>query len=155
MINNINNFQETSAGAVIYTIKNNIKYFLLVYSARNGEWGFPKGHIENNETEKETAVREIFEETGISVKDIIFIDGFKCTDSYNINGTLPDTAGSIIKKNVIYYLCYTESDFSNPADNEISGCKWMPYGEAFESLIHRQQRNILDNAKKFLEVNKK
>lgn len=155
MINNIDNLQETSAGAVIYTIKNNIKYFLLVFSARNNEWGFPKGHIENNETEKETAVREIFEETGIGVKDIIFIDGFKYKDSYNIKGSLPNTAGSIIKKNVIYYLCYTDSDFSNPGDKEISGCKWMPYDEAFESLIHRQQRNILDNAKKFLEVNKK
>ncbi|MDD5102446.1 MAG: NUDIX domain-containing protein [Endomicrobiaceae bacterium] len=145
----MDNTQETSIGAVVYKIKDNIKYFLLVYSVRNNEWSFPKGHIEENETEIETAKREIFEETGI--RDLTFIDGFKSSDSYMIKGTLPHTVGSIIKKNVIYYLCYTNSDFINPNDNEINKCKWVTYKDALECLIHKQQRNILDKAKKYLE----
>jgi 8-oxo-dGTP pyrophosphatase MutT (NUDIX family) len=60
---------------VVYKIENGATFFLLVYSARNKEWGFPKGHIEEGETDKETARREIFEETGI--QDLTFIDGLK------------------------------------------------------------------------------
>jgi 8-oxo-dGTP pyrophosphatase MutT (NUDIX family) len=153
MINNAGSYQETSAGAVVYKIENGVTFFLLVYSARNKEWGFPKGHIEEGETDKETARREIFEETGI--QDLTFIDGFKSTDSYMIKGVLPHTKGSIIKKNVIYYLCYTESDFKNPDDAEIGQCRWLSYDEALEKLAHEQQKNVLNSAKKYLEVTKK
>lgn len=141
--------QEISAGAVVYKIKDNIKHFLLVYSVRNNEWSFPKGHIEENETEMEAAKREIFEETGIS--DLTFIDGFKISDSYMIKGTLPHTVGSIIKKNVIYYLCCTNSDFVSPNDNEINKCKWVTYANAMICLVHKQQKNILNAANKYLE----
>ena len=50
----------------------NIKYLLV----RNlsGVYGFPKGHVEDNETEEETAIREVFEETGVKVT---LIPGFK------------------------------------------------------------------------------
>ena len=37
---------------------------LLVYGKKSSKWGFPKGHMEENETEQETAHREFFEETG-------------------------------------------------------------------------------------------
>ena len=40
-----------------------------------GHWGFVKGHVEDNETEKETALRELKEETGLS--KVEFIEGFK------------------------------------------------------------------------------
>ena len=51
--------QETSSGAVVYKKENNEYFFLLVYSVKNKEWSFPKGHIEKGETELETAKREI------------------------------------------------------------------------------------------------
>lgn len=144
---------ETSIGAVVYKIKENIKYFLLVYSVKNGEWSFPKGHIEPNETEKETALREIFEETAI--KDLIFIDGFRHIDSYDIKPVSQNGADSIIKKNVIYYLCFTEGDFINPDNDEIGECKWADYKQAASSLVHRQQKEILSKANKYLEGNVK
>jgi len=40
----------------------------------NGNWGFPKGHIENNETKEETAIREVFEETNVNIR---IIPGFE------------------------------------------------------------------------------
>ena len=57
--------EEFSAGIVLY---NNGRYLLLNYGrswrAKN-RWGFTKGHIEKNETVREAALREAFEETGI------------------------------------------------------------------------------------------
>lgn len=38
---------------------------ILMIFQNNGFWGFPKGHVEDDETEQETAHREIFEETGL------------------------------------------------------------------------------------------
>lgn len=53
---------EKSCGAVLFTTEKGIKKFLLVES---NYFGFPKGHVEENETEQETALREIKEETGV------------------------------------------------------------------------------------------
>ena len=41
--------------------------FLLIQSRSDGHWRFTKGHMENTENEKETAIREIKEEVGLSV----------------------------------------------------------------------------------------
>jgi bis(5'-nucleosidyl)-tetraphosphatase len=50
-------------GAIVYTRINNVIKYVLVQQLE-GFYGFPKGHIEQNETEVETALREIYEEVG-------------------------------------------------------------------------------------------
>lgn len=63
---------ETAAGGIVtkYDHLNQQVLVLLVKSNKkqNSHWGFPKGHIENKENIKQTAIREINEETGINVK---------------------------------------------------------------------------------------
>lgn len=51
---------------IIYNDKSK-NLFLLVFGKKSFKWGFPKGHMENNESEEETAIREFYEETGIKV----------------------------------------------------------------------------------------
>ena len=59
---------EKSCGAVVfYNGKSNTR-ILLVKNNNGRYWSFPKGHIEIGETEKETAVREIKEETSLEVE---------------------------------------------------------------------------------------
>ena len=56
--------EEISCGAVLYTrVEGEIKY--LIIKQRGGHYGFPKGHMENGETEEETALRETWEETSL------------------------------------------------------------------------------------------
>jgi 8-oxo-dGTP pyrophosphatase MutT (NUDIX family) len=52
-------------GIIFFNTEEN-KY-LLVQGKKSGKWGFPKGHQESKETEKETAIRELHEETGIII----------------------------------------------------------------------------------------
>ena len=58
---------EKSCGAVVFTrIDNNIKYLLI--QNLEGVYGFPKGHVEDGESETQTAIREVFEEVGLKIK---------------------------------------------------------------------------------------
>jgi bis(5'-nucleosidyl)-tetraphosphatase len=80
--------KEVSCGTII--IKDN--KVLLIKSLKD-EYGFPKGHMENEETEIETAIRETKEETNINVKIIN-------NKRYVINYIVKNN----IHKDVIYYL---------------------------------------------------
>ena len=55
--------KEKSCGCIIIENKK-----VLLVQQKKGRWGFPKGHVENNETEKETALREVKEETNNKIK---------------------------------------------------------------------------------------
>jgi bis(5'-nucleosidyl)-tetraphosphatase len=72
--------KEKSCGTII--IENN--KVLLIQQTDNA-WGFPKGHIENNETEQETAIRETKEETNLDVK---IISNKKYIINYKINNEI-------------------------------------------------------------------
>ena len=58
--------QEKSCGAVVYNPK---KHSFLIIKMLNGNWGFPKGHTEDQETDIQTAIREVTEETGINIEN--------------------------------------------------------------------------------------
>lgn len=144
--------QEKSVGAFLYKIENNKIFFLLVYSERNGEWGFPKGHANTGETEQETAKREIKEETGIT--DIEFKKGFRCIDTYKIKGTLKFTKDRIIDKIVVYYVAKTGSDFVGCCDKEIREGKWLNIEQAIDCLKYTNQKNLLKKAYNFIKEEK-
>lgn len=132
--------KEFSAGAVIFKKKNNELLFLIIYSNRNKTWGFPKGHIERGETEKEAAAREIKEETGL--RDLKFIKGFEEKIAYEtISKRLP-LEGRKIKKYVTYFLCETDNQGILIDNVEISDYKFLPLKEA-EQLIKFDNLNVI------------
>ena len=61
---------EKSCGAIVYRKYHGNTEILLIKHINSGHWSFPKGHVENDETEPETAIREIKEETGLDIKPI-------------------------------------------------------------------------------------
>ena len=73
---------EKSCGIILYNEKK--EYLIIRHVA--GHWDFPKGHVENSETEEETALREILEETGL---EAIIFDGFRETVNYLVRGRIP------------------------------------------------------------------
>ncbi len=52
-------------GIILYD--SDLKKYLLVHGLKSQKWGFPKGHMEQGETEEQTAIRELQEETGIEI----------------------------------------------------------------------------------------
>lgn len=70
---------EKSCGAIVYRKTQNQIDLLLIKNRYGGHWSFPKGHVEGAETEMQTALREVKEETGL---DISIQDGFRQAVEY-------------------------------------------------------------------------
>ena len=142
---------EFSAGAIIFRKEPNQVLFLLIYSGRNKIWGFPKGHIEPGETEKDAALREIKEETGLT--DLRFVSGFKEEDIYEKVSDRGSTNGKVILKHSIYFLCETwTKDIAVDAD-EITDHQWLVAHEAKKFLAFDRLKRLLAKAEAFLGAN--
>ena len=72
--------EERSAGAILYQESPSGKIYLLL-NYPSGHWDFVKGNIEKGETLKQTVLREVKEETGIS--DIKFVSRFEDKIEYH------------------------------------------------------------------------
>jgi bis(5'-nucleosidyl)-tetraphosphatase len=141
--------KEISAGAVIFKKENNNILFLVIYSKRNGIWGFPKGHLENGETEKQAAYREIKEEVGLG--NLNFIDGFREEVIYEtISKRLP-FKGEKIEKHAIYFLCDAKDDSVAVDGREISGHKYLSLGDAERILKFNNLNLVIRKAYDFLQ----
>lgn len=136
--------KEKCCGAAVFTESPEGRMYLLVRSAK-GVWGFPKGHMEAGETEEQTALREIREETGASVT---LIGGFRGGDTYWLyqNGK-PDSV-----KQVVYFLaeCH-ETTFQTQDPGEITGIRLTDFDTAFNALQRDVLKTILKDADRFLD----
>ena len=131
---------EKSCGAVVFTrINNEIKYLLVRNLA--GQYGFPKGHAERGETEEQTALREVLEEVGLTVK---IFPGFRMEDEYLI----PQKENTV--KRVVYFLAeYSKQEFSYQKE-ELTDAVLLEYERAMTLFSFESNRKILTKANNFL-----
>lgn len=114
-----------SAGGVVFR-KHKKEVEVLLIQDRFGYWTFPKGKKEPGETDEQTALREILEETQVSGKII-----------KRLPSTLyhyPNEAGQDMQKIVTYFLVEYLDGAENPQEEEISHTKWFSV-EAAEKLL--------------------
>lgn len=134
---------EHSCGAVVFTRQNGIPLYVIVQS-KEGFFGFPKGHMEANETEEETALREIREETGLSVT---LLPIFRTEDEHLI----PRTHKEPVMKHIVYFLAEYENQPLQVQEEELSAIRLMPYEEAMALFQFESSRRILKEAHQFLQ----
>ena len=131
---------EKSCGGVVFTRKADAIRYLIIRHL-GGHCGFPKGHMEPGESEQETALREIREETGLTVS---LIDGFRAEDSY----PLPKKTG--VYKQVVYFLAEFSDQTIHTQPEEISEAYLVSYEEALGLLPFPEAKRILTDAHGFL-----
>ena len=135
---------DRSCGVVLF---NSSKVLLLrhssVSSRGGGHWDFPKGHIDDGETEIQTALRELEEETGIANVDLV--EGFRGTITY----TFP-SGQERIGKEVVFFLATTKKSKVRLSHEHID-YSWLDFDSAFSRLTYDNARLILRNAIKFYE----
>lgn len=131
---------EKSCGAVVFTRRKNEIQYVIVQSIE-GYYGFPKGHQEGAEDEKETALREIYEETGLKPR---ILDSFKTIDEHAI----PNKNGVI--KRIIYFLAEYDNQEIRIQKEELSGASLMTIEQAMKVFQFESSRRILREANDYL-----
>jgi 8-oxo-dGTP pyrophosphatase MutT (NUDIX family) len=116
-------------------------YLLLQYEA--GHWDFVKGNVEKGETEQETALRELREETGIT--DARFVNNFRQSISYFYK-----RKGSLVRKEVIFFLIETKTTKIQLSFEHI-GFEWLPFEQAMIKLTFKNARDVLQKANDYLK----
>jgi bis(5'-nucleosidyl)-tetraphosphatase len=133
---------EKSCGAVIFKQNMEKRYLLLHYEG--GHWDFVKGHVEGNETEKETVLRETQEEVGIT--DLTFIEGFRHRISYYYR-----RAGRTVLKEVIFYLLESRTDAVRLSREHV-GFDWLSYDRAYERLTYKNAKDTIQKARDHIDT---
>ena len=132
--------REKSCGALVYRLEGEKLMLLLLRHRHGGHWSFPKGHVEGNETEVQTALREVREETGLVVN---LQDGFRHTVEY-----YPKPG---VKKLVVYFLGEAAPNaVAVRQEEEISELKWVEWNDAFRAVSFKNDRELLTYAKEQL-----
>lgn len=132
--------KEKSCGAVVYKVINNEIYYLLEYMSM-GHISLPKGHVEENETEVQTALREIKEETNLNV---IINSNFKEIITYSPRDG--------VIKDVIFFVAEVVDD-NTPLDlhdNEVEKSVFLKFDEAYQLLTHNSDKDVLRKANDYI-----
>ena len=114
---------------------------VLLIKQTKGHWGLPKGHVEENETEIETAIREVKEETNY---DVEIISDKRFVERYVID--------SKIDKEVVYFIAKKVGGTAEKQETEVTDIKWCNFDEAIETVTFDNLKNLLRNV--FEEIKK-
>jgi len=137
--------REKSCGAVVFVKNAEILYLLLQYEA--GHWDFVKGNVEPNESEKDTVLRELKEETGIDATQTI--EGFKERIIYYYR-----RQGSTVHKEVVFFLIEADTKKVTLSFEHV-GFDWLNYERALEKLTFKNAKDVLQKAHAFLQAQEK
>jgi 8-oxo-dGTP pyrophosphatase MutT (NUDIX family)/2'-5' RNA ligase len=140
----LHTIQKYSAGGVVYSDQK----VLMIKILPENEVIFPKGTIEVGETPEQTAIREVFEETGYKAK----IKGSLGTEYYEY-----DEDGKHFGKTVHHFLMELIDKNLEPTPHREAGENfenlWLPINETFKALTFQASRDTLEKAIKIIDQN--
>ena len=128
--------KEVACGCIIFDKEGKV---LVIHQKGGDFWGFPKGHIDEGETELETALREVKEEVGL---DVNIID---IKYRYVLNYIIKEKE---VDKTTILYLASTKEDKNDTIiqEAEVADSKWLSVDEAYELLTYDDSKEALKRA---------
>lgn len=127
---------EKSCGAVVFDGDK-----VLLIQQVQGHWGFPKGHVEDGETELQTAIREIKEETNL---DVEINENYRYVEHYS-----PEEG---IEKDVVFFIAKKIGGEISVQEEEVKCVEWVTPKEALEKVTFDSSRNIMENVIKDLKL---
>lgn len=118
---------EKSCGCII--IKEG-KVLLVQHNA--GHWDFPKGHMEENETEVQTAIREVKEETNLDVQ--------VCENKRYVIEYYPNED---IFKQVVFFVATCKVIEVKKQEEEIKNIEWLSFEDAINRITYDNSKELL------------
>ena len=135
--------EEVSAGGIVFRHSaNGVRVLLIRDSYRN--WGFPKGHLEAEESPDEAAAREVREETGLTRLTLVApVDVIDWHFRFR---------GRVVHKVCHFYLIEATGGHPRPLRKEgITACRWFDFEKASSLVSYDNARTVLARARTMLE----
>ena len=128
------------AGCIVLDVNN--KTIALVYREKQNDYSFPKGHLEENESLEECAIRETAEEIKRDVvlleNNPIYIEYYKTPSGENVE---------------MYYYLAKDIGPSNNTSTDTHPTLWIPFNEVYDKLTYPSLKttwtNVKDKVKSF------
>lgn len=137
---------EKTIGIIIYRIEGQAVRYLLLHHGGH-YWNFPKGRPDGLETELDTALRELKEETGIT--EVKLIDGFYDGYDYDFDTEIEDGQKIQVNKKAIFFLGQVEETEVKVSPEHLD-FGWFDYETALDRLFFQNGRDLLKRAHKFI-----
>lgn len=133
---------ETSCGIIpLRHLKSTWQVFLVQLHASH--WSFPKGHVDGNESQQETAERELHEETGLKVKRYFSTTPLKEKYIFQQNDKL-------IHKTVFFFVAEVTGKVQLQ-QQEIQAGEWLSFAEAAKRLDFASDKALLQQASNLIK----
>lgn len=131
---------EKSCGAICYIVRDGRPKVLLICHVHGRHWSFPKGHVEEGETEEQTAIREVFEETGITIE---LLSGYREVSRYKPT--------PIVTKDVVYFIGKAQNSNIKLQTEELREAAFVPVAETLRRLTYPADKDMLNKAITIIE----
>lgn len=135
--------EQFSAGLIVYTDSNGERLYLLLQYV-SGHWDFPKGKIEKRETKEQAALRELYEETGLTAE---VVPNFEQVLSYWFRDY---TTKNTVHKTVYFLIGYTQEQVVT-LSHEHTDYAWLAYQQALAQLTYDNAKRVLEAVETFLQ----
>lgn len=123
----------------------------MLVEQHSNSWSFPKGGIEEGETELEAAVREIFEETGL--KDITLVEKLGSYERYSLgpDGKTDHKPWGLRLRTLFLFTTHTPEEDLVPQDGEVTTLGYYTIDEAIALLTHPKDKEFLQSVRERVE----
>ncbi|XP_034944599.1 bis(5'-nucleosyl)-tetraphosphatase [asymmetrical] [Chelonus insularis] len=131
-----------ACGFVIFRrFKGPIEYLLMQTSYGEHHWTPPKGHVDEGESDMETALRETKEEAGLDNEDLKIFHDAKQELVYNVKGK---------PKTVIYWLAELIKDREVKMSHEHQDFAWLTIDDACQRAGYEEMQKALKSFSEYI-----
>lgn len=136
-------YQDVSAGGVPIIIENGAPKFVAIDRVVIKDTSLPKGHQDPGESLQQTAIREVFEETGYNTKPVEYLGQF----TYEVKN---DVRQKITMVTVHWFLMIVESGEAREANEETKLVRSFPLETDLSILTYENHRMFVEKAKEVI-----
>jgi 8-oxo-dGTP pyrophosphatase MutT (NUDIX family) len=148
--------REFSAGALVLRRMRKQWWIAVIEPGREGEpddrkevVALPKGNLDAGEEPQHTALREVFEETGLRAEPIARLDSIRYV--YVRKWAGGEKVFKVVTFYLMRYLSGRIGEITDEMKHEVRRAYWMPLQEAAEKLSYKGEKEMAQQALEYLE----